>query len=143
MAYSLQPIALTASATLTRKAHAETMIRLNAAAGLTVTLPAANGSGAKFRFYTQTTITSNNYIIQVVGDDIMVGTALVAQDAADTAVIFETASDSDTITMNGSTKGGIKGDYIELEDVLADTWSVRCVLTGTGTEATPFSAAVT
>jgi hypothetical protein len=44
--------------------------------------------------------------------------------------------------MDGSTKGGIKGDIIELEDIAADTWSVRVMGSATGTEATPFSAAV-
>ena len=35
----------------------------------------------------------------------------MAQDSGDTVVGWETASDSDTITMNGTTKGGIKGDF--------------------------------
>ena len=138
-----QPITLTASATLTTKAHAETWINLSAAAGLTVTLPASSGSGASFCFSVATTVTSNNDIIQVANaTDVMQGVCIMAQDGGDTSVAFETASTSDTITMNGSTKGGIIGDYIILTDVKSGFWQVRMVASGTGTEATPFSAAV-
>lgn len=132
-----------ATLSLTKAAHDGKTVVLDRAAGVTLTLPAASGSGALFRVVNKTTVTSNNHIIQVVGDDTMTGFAQIAQDGADTVVMFETAADSDTITMNGSTKGGIKGDVIEVEDVAADLWSVRCFLSGTGTEATPFSAAVT
>lgn len=134
--------ATAATLTVTAASHGGKVITLNRAAGITATLPAATGSGVEFRFFCGTTVTSNNNIIQVVGDDIMAGAAIVAQDGGDTVVVFETAADSDTITCNGSTKGGIKGDWIELIDVAADTWFVRCTLTATGTEATPFSAAV-
>lgn len=138
-----QPTAVTAATlAVTAAAYSGRTIVLDRAAGITVTLPAATGSGARFRFFNKTTVTSNNHVIQVTGDDVMQGFARIAQDAADTAVVFETAADTDTITMNGSTKGGIRGDVIELEDVAADLWSVRCELSGTGTEATPFSAAV-
>lgn len=133
--------AATLAATLA--AHDGKTVLLDRAAGVTVTLPAATGSGARLRFVTKTTVTSNNNIIQVTGDDTMKGTAWMANDTDGSVSAFETASDSDTITMNGSTKGGLVGDVIELEDVAADTWSVQAYLQGTGVEATPFSAAVT
>ena len=122
--------------------HSGAPIILNRAAGVTVTLPAATGSGAKFHFIVGTTVTSNSDKIQVTGDDVMTGVAILGQDAADTAVLFETAGTSDTITLNGSTTGGIKGDSIEVIDIAADTWWVRVIGSATGTEATPFSAAV-
>lgn len=131
-----------ATLTITEALHDGKIITVNRAAGSTLTLPAATGSGTWLRIVVGTTITSNNLIVQVVGNDTMTGKATLAQDAADTVVSFETAADSDTITMNGSTKGGIKGDIIELIDIAADLWSVRIDGSGTGTEATPFSAAV-
>lgn len=116
---------------------------INAAAGLTATLPAATGSGAEYRFFIGTTVTSNNVIIQVANaNDTMSGVAILGQDAGDTIVLFETASTTDTITLNGSTKGGILGDFIQLIDVAANKWYVKVVGSATGTEATPFSAAV-
>ncbi len=129
--------------TITALEHQGAIVTLNRAAGITATLPAATGSGGEYRFYVGTTVTSNNVIIQVASAaDSMAGTCTFAQDSADTAVIFETAATSDTITMNGSTKGGILGDFIEIIDVAAGKFFVRIVGSATGTEATPFSAAV-
>lgn len=137
-----KPINITASTTL-NASHANTVITANAAAGMTLTLPAAAGTGRTYEIVVGTTVTSNNLIVAVANaSDIMSGTHIMAQDAADTAVIFETAADSDTITMNGTTKGGIKGDRIILKDVASNLWSVTIIGAGTGTEATSFSAAV-
>lgn len=137
------PVAQTAATlAVTAAEHSNRPIVLNRAAGVTATLPAATGSGARYVFVNATTVTSNNHIIQVTGNDVFIGKAIITQDAGDTLVSFECASDSDTITMNGSTKGGLKGDIIEIIDVAADTYHVTANLTGTGTEATPFSAAV-
>lgn len=134
---------LTASATLTQAGYDECTLVLNAAAGLTVTLPAATGSGARFRFIVGTSVTSNDYTIQVVGNDVMDGLIFGANDeATPTMEVWATASDSDTITMDGSTQGGIIGDRIELEDIGADQWAVHGWIKQSGTEATPFSAAV-
>ena len=133
----------TAALALTEALHDGKIVTVNSAAGKALTLPAATGSGTKFHIIIGTTVTSVGTTIKVTGDDIMTGTALVAQDSADTAVLFETAATSDTITLNGTTTGGIKGDSIELIDIAANTWWVRIVASATGTEATPFSASVT
>ena len=139
---ALLPINITASMTLDDR-HAGTTCTINAAAGLTITLPAASGSGRVFELVLGTTVTSNNVIIQVANaNDTMTGQADMAQDAGDTEASFETLSNSDTITLNGSTKGGIKGDKIILKDIQSTLWSVDAELSGTGTEVTPFSAAV-
>lgn len=139
----LNPINVTASTLTLTKDHAGAVLTANRAAGITFTLPAASGTGRWYEIFTGTTITSNNLIVQVANaTDIMAGYALLAQDSADTAVMFETASDSDTITMNGTTKGGIKGDFIKLRDVASGLWHVEVKGSATGTEATPFSAAV-
>ncbi len=110
---------------------------------MTVTLPAASGTGNCYYFHTKTTITSSAFIIQVANSsDVMQGVAQVAQDGGDTTVTFETASTADTMTMNGTTTGGLRGDYIELQDAATNLWRVNARLAATGTEATPFSAAV-
>lgn len=138
----LNPITVTAATITLTKEHAGTTINLSRAAGITVTLPAATGTGRWYEFFVLTTVTSNSDIIQVVGTDIMQGFAMAGQDAADTVVLWETAADSDTITMNGSTKGGIRGDSIILKDISSGVWQVRMIGSATGTEVTPFSAAV-
>ena len=144
-AYSYYPfVADTATLALNASTHGGGVtVVASRAAGITMTLPKALGHGTEFDIFVGTTITSNNLIIQVAdAADVMSGVCLVAQDAGDTIAAFETAADSDTITMNGSTKGGIRGDRIKLKSVQAGVWAVQVICSGTGTEATPFSAAV-
>ena len=115
------------------------LVTLNRGAGITGTLPPAVGTLRTLKFYVGTTFTSSG-IIQVTTTDIIQGALGVTTDAA--GVVIPTGATSDTITMNGSTTGGIVGSYIELQDVAAGVWSVRGNLVSTGAEATPFSAAV-
>lgn len=142
---SARIVTLTGDTTLTEATHEGKTLLLGEVGGnaaLAATLPAATGGGAKYRFVVSVVNTSG-YTIKVVGDDIMAGSILMNQDTADTLVGFNTAADSDTITLNGTTTGGVSiGDYVELQDVLANTWAVTGIVTGSGTEATPFSAAV-
>lgn len=135
---------LTASTTLTQADYDECTLVLNAAAGLTVTLPVATGSGARFRFIVGTSVTSNAYIIKVAdATDVMDGVVLAADDTGTPApLVWVTAADSDTINLDGSTQGGIIGDWIELEDIGANQWHVHGFLKQSGTEATPFDATV-
>lgn len=144
-AYSYLPfVADTSVLVLNTSTHANGVVVVaSRAAGITMTLPKALGHGAEFDIYVGTTITSNNLIVQVAdGVDVMSGVCITAQDAGDTVAAYETAADSDTITMNGTTKGGIKGDRIKLKSVQAGVWAVQVIASGSGTEATPFSAAV-
>ena len=139
---SYMPIALTASATLSAY-HADATVVVNAAAGLTLTLPAASGTGLAFDIVIGTTVTSNSVAIKVANaSDVMTGLAVQAADAGATASAWETAATDDTITFNGTTTGGIKGDRVILKDIAANLWSVTVIGAATGTEATPFSATV-
>ncbi len=142
MAYAMQPINVTAATlTLDREVHAGTVVTVNRAAGCTITLPASNGTGSSFEVYVGTTITSNSLIIQVANaTDVIQGTLAVSTDIGGT--VAPTATTSDTITMNGSTTGGVVGSRVVLKDVASGVWAVSGGLVATGTEATPFSAAV-
>lgn len=142
MTYPMQPITITASKTLDRDVHANgATVNLSAAAGLTVTLPASSGKGDVYELFVVTTVTSNNYVVQVANStDIMQGVIHLTTDIAGTSL--PAASTSDTITMNGSTTGGVKGSWLRLKDVSSGVWQLEGGLVCTGTEATPFSAAV-
>lgn len=133
----------TASTLAITSAHHNHVITLNRAAGIAVTLPAATGSGIRFRIVVGTTFTGAA-TVKVTGNDIMKGTATLFADAGATVVGFETAVDSDTIDLLGTSNstGGIAGAYIDLCDIAADTWFVNYVSDAGGTEATPFSATV-
>jgi hypothetical protein len=123
-------------------AHDGKTIALDTAAGSVCTLPAATGSGARFRFVVTVTPTSNAHIVKVTGDDTMKGLALGLDGDSVAANAWGTAADSDTITMDSDAQGGEIGDVIECEDIKADVYAVQVRLTQGGTEATPFSAAV-
>ena len=120
--------------------HLGAPIIVNRAAGCTLTLPAATGSGNKYEMIGAVDATGNQ-IIQVTGDDTMAGVAYLGNDSAGVSA-FYTAATSDTITLNGTTKGGKKGWQVICRDIAADTWFVQVISEASGTEATPFSAAV-
>lgn len=140
---SARGVAVTAATvTITEAAHEGRVVVLNRAAGIAVTLPAATGSMGIYRFLIGATVTSNTTTIKVVGDDTMKGLALQLADGGNTLAGYETAADTDTITLNGTTTGGLIGDAVELIDIAADTWFVRVTGAATGAEASPFSATV-
>ena len=116
------------------------VINLSRAAGIVVTLPAATGSNAVYKFVVTTSVTSNNYIIKVANaTDTLNGPASVG---GATASVFGTLPASDTITMNGTTTGGLIGSYVEVTDIAAGEFLVFAALVGSSTPATPFSATV-
>lgn len=126
-----------------------TYVLNQAVGGLTVTLPAATGSGAQYQFYVGTALGSGNYIVKVANaQDYMRGVAWTTQDLGDTSLSFDTsdsgvvATESDTITLNGSTTGGVVGTGIVVRDIVANVWFVELQSKATGTEVTPFSATV-
>lgn len=129
--------------TITAAVHADRTIVLNKADGVTLTLPAAAGTGNRYRVVVGTAMSGASAVVQVAdATDIMDGVAFVTQDSADTALIFDTAADSDTVTFNATTQGGRAGDFIELEDIATNLWAVKVVSEGSGSEVTPFSAGV-
>lgn len=134
---------LTASATLTRTAHAGKLLKLNkTGAAVTITMPAATGSGDRYEFIVEVVNTSN-YVIQKNGSDVFHG-HLNLHDVDLTAAVDFTmlgTSDTDTITLNGTTTGGQIGDRIVFTDMASGKWSVQGWLTcpaGSNT-ATPLS----
>ena len=133
---------ITATPTALSSADDSEVIVLNKADGQAITLPAATGSGVRFDITIGTTITSVGTTIKVTGNDTMKGYAILGIDGGDTCSFFATASDTDTITMDGSTTGGIAGAKIRLQDIAADKWSVEYISDASGSEATPFSATV-
>lgn len=126
---------------ITAAGYAGMPVVLNRAAGCTATLPAATGSGNSFEFIGAVTATGGQVIQVANADDTMAGVAFLGNDSAG-ASCFYTAAASDTITLNGTSKGGKKGWRVTCTDTAANTWSVLVMSEASGTEATPFSAAV-
>lgn len=135
--------ATAATLAVTAAAHGGRTITLNRAAGVTATLPAATGSGVRYKFVVATSVTSNADIIKVANSsDTITGTALLLQDGGDTVVGFQTGATDDTISLNGTTTGGLKGAHVVIEDIATNLWHAHLVSDASGTEATPFSATV-
>ena len=148
------------STSLTVASHAGRVVHNNAAGAVTYTLPAINANsdsavagpgadlnnlsniGATFEIFASITKTGS-LIVQVANaNDVMVGGAKFIDDSSDNMVGFETASTSDTITLNGSTTGGVTFSKITCTAISSTQWKVDVESGCTGTPATPFSAAV-
>lgn len=138
---SVKPTAAVTAATLAvmESGYAGKVTVLDKADGQAVTLPKATGSGNKFTFFVKTTVTSDLTIKVANATDVLSGNCLVD---GDSAALFPTAADSDTVTMNGTTSGGVAGSQLVVEDVASGVWMVNGVLNGSGVIVTPFSATV-
>ena len=148
------------STSLTVASHAGRIVHNNAAGAVTYTLPAINANsdsavagpgadlnnlsniGATFEIFASITKTGD-FVVQVANsNDVMVGSAKFIDDSSDNMVGFETASTSDTITLNGSTTGGVTFAKVTCTAISSTQWKVDVESGCTGTPATPFSAAV-
>lgn len=110
---------------------------LSNAAGLAVTVPAATGSGNKFTLIVGETVTSNSITITAPGGTSYHGGTVIRDGANNTSAAFEAAGT--TITLNGTTTGGGRGDKFEIIDIAAGIYSVQGLQNGSGALATPFS----
>jgi len=123
------------------------MAEVGGDAAATFTLPAATGSGAVFKFVVGV-INTSNYIIKVAdGTDTIDGSVIVVNDAGDggtaSVISWITAASDDTITLDGTTTGGVSiGDFVVLTDLIANQYTVEGHLNASGTEASPYSATV-
>jgi len=141
--YAGNSVAITdAAATITADGYAGRTIISRLAATQTFTLPAATGTGHTYDFWVEITKTGDLVIQVANATDVMKGTAILFADGGDTVVGFATASTSDTVTLDGTTTGGIEGARVTLIDLASGKWGVQVVSDASGTEATPFSAAV-
>lgn len=131
---STREILAGATITLSQASHDGKTIAMPAACA--VTLPASTGSGSRFKLYQK--INATAVTITATAADLY-GNAWYLSDNAAAAVIGFAAAGSTIITFDGSTKGGVKGATVELEDVATNLWIVRVMTTATGTEVTCFS----
>lgn len=131
------PVVITAAATTTPAANSGRMNILNAAAGFAVRLPAATGTGNVYDFFVGTTVTTGTTSVVTTGTDLING-AVLQVSGASTACFFTGASNT-TVSFNGTTTGGTKGDQLSFTDVSTAVWAVRVVGKVTGVAATPFS----
>lgn len=137
-----QPITTTAALTLNRETHAGTWVILNSTTGRIITLPASTGDGDVYSIFVSATVSSGNHVVacSTGTTDSFLGGVSISTDIA--GVTFLANASDDTVTMNGSTTGGLAGSFLQFEDVVSGTWKISGFLVSSGSEADPFSAAV-
>jgi hypothetical protein len=124
---------------LTQAAHANRVVTNNSAA-ITITLPAATGTGDTYTIYQQTAATATSSVYAANGTDVLQGVAWVSTTSTDNAEAFATSATSDKVSVNGTTTGGVVGDKWVFVDVASGKWNVQGYISQTGNTATPFSA---
>lgn len=126
---------------LTAAAHAERclVVPVITSAGLTITLPAATGTGNRYKVINNGTQTVALTITALAGDllnGIAKGWSLTAG-ANDTFV--PDGTDDIKYTFNLTTSGGDGGDTAEFIDLATDLWFADITFHGSGTLATGFA----
>ncbi len=142
MAYPMQPITITGATTLNKDTHANTVVVLDSATARIITLPASTGKGDWYEVFVATTVSGGSHVIacSTGTTNSFLGGVSISTDIA--GVTFLANAADDTVTMNGSTTGGLAGSWVRFTDVISGTWKVEGFLVSTGGEADPFSAAV-
>lgn len=113
----------------------------NVATNLVITLPAATGTGNVYKLVTGTTVTANHTYQVANAVDTFIGFSHMNVTTVDTEV-FQALATTDTITLNGSTTGGLFGSVVKFTDVAAGKWLVEAELNCSGIQVTPFSAEI-
>lgn len=137
-------VAITGSTTITPALHAGKTLLINANDDMTITLAAFTGTGNKYRIAFGVSMSSKATVIAATGKHLFGGVAMGSDDTVGTTLTFNTliptnSGGSTSMTLNGSTTGGRKGDWIEFEDAATSIGLVNGMLNASGTEATPFS----
>lgn len=110
---------------------------LDTATGSVVTLPTP-AAGLHYRFLVSVSVTSNSHIIGGSAGEFLLGSINMVIDTSATSEgqVLDGATHL-TLTMNGSTTGGLQGTYLEFIGLNSTQWAVHGTVVGSGTLATP------
>jgi hypothetical protein len=126
------------TATILTAADSGALCVWSTAAGIIYTLPAA-AAGLTFDFVVSVTATSLVHRVVCASGDFLLGTFVQSTDGTYTSGLR--AADGATHLAwegNGTTKGGIVGDWLRVTAISATQWVVYGMGSATGAEATPF-----
>jgi len=71
-------------------------------------------------------VNTSNHVIKVANSsDVMKGQIDILDNDSNALTAYSASGTDDTITLNGTTTGGQIGDWIEVQDIAANTWAVR------------------
>ncbi len=143
---SAQVVSLTATAAITQALHEGRILLVSGTAAAAYTLPEATGSGDRYKFIMNQVNTNGTTFVAADTTNASyqgkINNLDVDSNAA-TAYFTATAGGTDTVTLDGTTKGGQIGDFVEFIDIGTDSWhvsgEVRCP--AGSNVASPFSSA--
>lgn len=129
--------------TITAALHNMKTVRISSAAPIAIVLPQATGTGDRYRFVMGVVATGTAHTIKVANaTDVMQGYAYYLTTSSDNVIGYKATATDDTISLNGTTKGGYVGDTVEIVDINTGVFQVNIIGNATGSTATPFSATV-
>lgn len=138
------PASLTATAALTQAANANRVNIITGTAAATYTLPEATGTGDVYTFVFGQLNTNGTTIVAADTSNTSIRGSLNILDADSNAqTAYHGDSGDDTLTFNGTTKGGLVGDTVTLIDIATDVWAIsgNLVCPSGSNVADPFSSA--
>lgn len=117
------------------------LVLLDTAAGSIVSLPATPVAGMVFDVAVSVSVTSNSHIVKTNNAAIFIGGGI--QQMIDTTAVsegqFADPTSDVTITMNGTTTGGLIGTRLQFTALSATVWNITGLVASSGTLATPFA----
>lgn len=132
------PVFASSGNTTVTAARSGATFLFDTAAGITYTLPAPV-VGMNYEFVVTTSVTSSNHKIITSAGTVLLQGVIVG--ATTTASMFESVigSSNISVTMNGTTTGGLVGSNIQFRCLSATLWQVSGQNFGSGSPATPFA----
>jgi len=136
---------VSSAATLTlTSANAGATILLARAAGTVVTLPAATGSGTKYKFVVSVTVTSNKDAILAASSSDFINGIAIGENSNTPLSFASAAATNHSIQMpfaGTQPSGGFIGDYFDFQDIATNLWQCNGMYQAGTTPTTPFSTA--
>ena len=138
---TMTPVASTGATVTITAAQSGNVFLLDRASGVAYTLPTPT-AGLNYTFVCTVAVTSNSDTIATANTGtqfIMGGVNLVVSASATSKAFFANGTSHSTITMNGTTTGGIIGTQITYIALSTTVWYINGDVGASGTLATPIS----
>ena len=117
---------------------------MSRAAGSTLTLPAASGSGGTIQVYVTATTTGGAHKVLAASSSDFLNGIVTGENGGTPLGFASAAATNHSLQMpyaGSQPSGGFIGDWFELTDVAANLWTVRGMFQAGTTPTTPFAAA--
>ena len=114
---------------------------MDAATGIAYTLPTTPVAGMSFTFIVSVSVTSNAHSVTAVQSSIFLSGAVqsLISASATTKAFFANGTSNYTLSMNGSTTGGLIGTTLTFTAISATVWNVTGLVAASGALATPIT----